>query len=655
MELSLPQKLWLNRAPADAILDKLRQRVFTIEDLRAYASTQPQFATKLAYVENMMNNTPDPAEQEAFEAALASFDKAPYEAETGRMLEKYVERWSSVPSAAPHVVEIRGCLSRFEEHTQFELLADRYEKACNEYELRQIAPAGDTIGAFRTFVSRWQDMPFAAADVARSEEMKARLTEMIAGTASRAWEAILDERGRLLSLEDAQNFLAKYGDVGTYRTDVDNKIWEWALDRDDIEKAVLEYDNFYRGCGRHSREVQNVRGASAEWAAVDHDDIYSVLEFIDNNPNHIFKGKAEGIVSQLKDGELRRMRECPLKYDNLTFCTLYHKKVCTKEELCEATGADDATFDRILNDAAIRRELPPPPSASSRYASGVGEKGVTDVVFFGVTSSGKTCVLSGILSHDNIDIDEAAWSGEYASLLKQYGRAGIAISGTPVNFVAMIKATVRGEKDTRHSFNLVEMAGETFVNKIVNAMGRDGKLVTSFADMGDQAPEILNNGNRKLFFILIDPTSRGRELALQIEAVNRLKSLMFGKVGGVNPNEDIMRKVEGLHFIVTKADTLAGGPREAVDVVHGILNSGARQSLIESCREYGINASDEKELDGRPRIFPFSLGQFNVGNIYSYAPADSEVLLNVIRDYTSFERKGSGLRALRQLLTNPIF
>ncbi len=44
-------------------------------------------------------------------------------------------------------------------------------------------------------------------------------------------------------------------------------------------------------------------------------------------------------------------------------------------------------------------------------------------------------------------------------------------------------------------------------------MGRDGKLVTSFADMGTQAPEILNNGNRKLFFILIDPTSEGREQA----------------------------------------------------------------------------------------------------------------------------------------------
>ena len=58
-----------------------------------------------------------------------------------------------------------------------------------------------------------------------------------------------------------------------------------------------------------------------------------------------------------------------------------------------------------------------------------------------------------------------------------------------------------------------------------------------------------------------------------------------------------MRRVEGLHFIVTKADTLAGGPSQAREVVHGILNRGARESLVESCREYGINASDESELD----------------------------------------------------------
>ena len=115
-------------------------------------------------------------------------------------------------------------------------------------------------------------------------------------------------------------------------------------------------------------------------------------------------------------------------------------------------------------------------------------------------------------------------------------------------------------------------------------MGRDGKLVTSFADMGTQAPEILNNGNRKLFFILIDPTSEGREQALQAEAVNRLKSLMFGKVDGRNPNEAIMRRVEGLHFIVTKADTLAGGPSQAREVLSlkfdGIVHIARRQRPV---------------------------------------------------------------------------
>ncbi len=655
MELSLPQKLWLNRAPADAILEKLRQQTFSVEDLRAYASVQPQFAAKLAYVENLLNNMPDPAENADFESAVAASDKAPFAEETGRLLEAYLAKWGSLPSATPHVTEVQGAMSRFNEYKQYERLRSRVESAIMDYDTRQIPPAGELIGALGSFVTAWKEVAFASQHVAECQEMKERLSGMVAGNAERAWKAILDSDGRLASIEAAKEFLARYGDIGDYRTTVDNKIWEWALGQADVEAGVRVYDDFYRGIGRHSHKVNSVRRASAEWSSVDGSDIYSVLEFIGRNPEHIFAAQAARVVEKLKGVELERLRRSPLKYDNLTFCTLYDKKVCTKEELCEASGADEETFQRILDDERIRKDLPPSPNENSRYASGVGEKGLTDVVFFGIASSGKTCVLSGLLSHDDIDIDEANWSGEYASLLKKYGKAGIAISGTPENFVAMIKATARRPEGVKHHFNLVEMAGETFVNKIVNAMGRDGKLVTSFADMGTQAPEILNNGNRKLFFILIDPTSEGREQALQAEAVNRLKSLMFGKVDGRNPNEAIMRRVEGLHFIVTKADTLAGGPSQAREVVHGILNRGARESLVESCREYGINASDESELDGRPRIFPFSLGRFNVGNIYTYNPADSDVLLNVICDYTAYERKGSFLRKLRQFMTTPIF
>lgn len=197
MELSLPQKLWLNRAPADAILEKLRQQTFSVEDLRAYASVQPQFAAKLAYVENLLNNMPDPAENADFESAVAAADKAPFAEETGRLLEAYLAKWGSLPSATPHVTEVQGAMSRFNEYKQYERLRSRAESAIMDYDTRQIPPAGELIGALGSFVTAWKEVAFASQHVAECQEMKEQLSGMVAGNAEQAWEAILDSDGDL--------------------------------------------------------------------------------------------------------------------------------------------------------------------------------------------------------------------------------------------------------------------------------------------------------------------------------------------------------------------------------------------------------------------------------------------------------------------------
>ncbi len=631
MTLSLAHQLWLKNATVPEIVRKITEGVFTLEQLRAYARKNAAFAIKFDLIETSATAVEDPDEQDAYRHAVEAYTDAPGEEATVRVLEAYIARWNSLPSAAGHITEIRGCLSRIKENAAFAAV----EKAMEAYEASDGKVWRPVHEEIESYLTSYADAGYAAGHVSAVRRHKATLGNRIAAVAESEWQKLFDANGRLNNLDDIDGFLKTFKGTGTYSAKADEAIWEWALTADDVVNGVRCYENFYRGCGHHSAEAPEARNAESEWLMIDSDNIYDLLEFTEFYPDHIFHRKAEDRIRTLKDKELAELHRAPALYDNQTFCALYEKGVCTKEELCEASGADDAMFERILNDSRIRSVLPAPPGPDCRYAGGTGEAGLTDIILFGIAASGKTSVMTGLLSSENVAVDEVNYSGEYASLLKSYSRSGIAISGTPDDFVAVVKGTIRSGAARDNSFNFVEMAGEAFTNKIVTAVGSDGHVITEFRRMGNSASEILSNDNEKLIFLLIDPTCDEAGRQEQIKSFNRLRSLMFD----VEANREVMRRVKGLHFIVTKADTL-GENREdkAVGIVHSILNKATRDALIEQCAECGINASPDASANGLPRIFCFSLGRFNVGNIYTYDPADSEGLLSVICNYTSGER-----------------
>ncbi len=224
---------------------------------------------------------------------------------------------------------------------------------------------------------------------------------------------------------------------------------------------------------------------------------------------------------------------------------------------------------------------------------------------------------------------------------------------TQTRFVAVISCEIY-KKDKKRElkvpFNLVDMAGEDFQNQIVQIDDLENATV-SFASMGDGAPEILANSHDKVFFVLVDPTATGQREMIQKDAIRTLISLFE------NPtNRQIMSRVRGLHFIVTKADTLLDNrQKSACRAVHKILNEATRTKLRNFCRDLGINSSTEQDLDGRPRVFCFSLGKFHPGNIYSGSQRDSETIINVISDYVVAERQETVGRKVRKFFTQPIF
>ena len=135
----------------------------------------------------------------------------------------------------------------------------------------------------------------------------------------------------------------------------------------------------------------------------------------------------------------------------------------------------------------------------------------TDVYFFGLPVSGKTSLLMGLTGAEGkgCNIKFKAKGGSYAQALKKYVEAGVMPYSCPSNFISIVSAMIeekrmgRNEKEVywNHEINFVEMSGEEFANKIAN----NDKTV-SLADMGEGTLNLLRNNNRKVFFIIVDPT-----------------------------------------------------------------------------------------------------------------------------------------------------
>lgn len=106
-----------------------------------------------------------------------------------------------------------------------------------------------------------------------------------------------------------------------------------------------------------------------------------------------------------------------------------------------------------------------------------------------------------------------------------------------------------------------------------------------------------------------------------------------------NPgNSDIMKKVDSIHIIMTKSDTL-GNPIEreekALRIFYDKFGGDILEPLINLCREYNINSNNQFH----PKLYTFSLGTFYVGGLYEYEQTDSNRLVKAIKNSTQRIKK----------------
>lgn len=529
-------------------------------------------------------------------------------------------------------------------------------------EMMLVQPSTELVQKLSSYIARWDAGRPAGNHVELAKQKLPEIESQIKLEAERAEQAEWDAVDPF-STTDLWGYLSKYPNT-IHKSEIDDSLWGLVN-----QESVQDIQNYITMLpqGIHVREAQLILNAIVEWNNVKlTNDIFCVNDYIRNNTNTPFKNPAQVQLMGLKQQEIGMMRTNPNSYEVNRLLRLINDGIFSDHELINAKVMTETVLETLRNHD-INADLPDIRQAIENSRAECKD-GYTDVFFFGVPSTGKTCVLMGMSRSNSLHINLASGGGDYAAALQQYTDVGVTVPRTPGTFVTTLEATISSVSDQGgavHKINLVEMSGEEFAFDIANNPDR----IFTFEQMGSGATQLLKNDNRKVFFLIIDPTANvvriNREIVvqdgfdedtgepithtnLQYCVVNQRTLIqkmvdLFTDPG----NAEIMKKVDSIHIIMTKSDTL-GNPVEreekALNIFQQKFSGDILKPLIDLCEEYNINS----RTNFHPNLYTFSLGTFYVGGLYEYEQTDSDRLVVAIKNSTQSVKKKSWWDRLKE-------
>lgn len=327
-----------------------------------------------------------------------------------------------------------------------------------------------------------------------------------------------------------------------------------------------------------------------------------------------------------KDLLLADMKINPKKYRREEMYRIIYNGLLTEQDLVvNSKILTKRAYEHILRYPTLsdeHRELP-----VSTLENPKSEYGNTDVYFFGLPGSGRSCVLAGLMAQTGklgfrFDPRGSGGGGDYAMDLRNYARCSMLPPSDGSYYIQIINCEIRDNSTHLKKISLIDMPGHSIVSKIV------GKDPITLKDLGYGADDLLMNDNNKVLFFIIDPTARpireyNGNYIFQSDILNCVSYLLF-------KNNALMKKVAAIHVILTKSDTL--GDNVDRDVIQDVIKSKGYQAFIEDikhiCEQYGIN----RRTGFHVGVYPFSIGKFMPGDVYEFDDSDSLRILRVIQN-----------------------
>ena len=456
----------------------------------------------------------------------------------------------------------------------------------------------------------------------------------------RDWEAL--ERGNYSALAAYKN---RYPN-SVHMDELDDLMWtntRNVMNQHSLNRYLNDWP-----LGRHAEEATRALNSFAEWDDVKRSgDLFLVDDYRDNHPDSPFIVEVNSTYYKLRDEKLAEMKKNPSEFSKDDVERLIAADIFTQWQLIDEGLVTDESWETLQLD----RDLFPNIQDYQREDPNIqAPADCTDIYLFGTPGTGKTCLLMGLTGANGqgYTLNMRVQGGPYASALQQYVNAGITPGRTFGRFVTTINGqvneTTRRGNIVSHRINLVEMSGEEFALRIA------GNQDVAFTNMGVGATNLLANSNRKVFFIIVDSTkdmvkveyveevrdAEGnviderirKKYISQLDILNKFVSLFE-----LPENQEIMKRVDAIHFVVTKADML-GDRTVRLDRARELLKTkyaGPVEQLKNYCRQTKrINYS----TGYKPQVFTFSLGQFFLGDVFKFDTSETIKIVDTIRTVT---------------------
>lgn len=429
----------------------------------------------------------------------------------------------------------------------------------------------------------------------------------------------------------------------------------WFLATEELDTARLKKFIKHVPNSSYIGEANEIMVSLASWENVKKtNDIFAVQQYLDENHNapKVITDDAETLRDSLIQEEMFEMEKNPSAYLRRRLFGLINIGAISVDDLVRK----GLTTYEMFESAKIRDQFidDNPLDVTFVDSPELETDGITDVYLFGVPSTGKTCVLMGLLGLEQgqYDWNNMIAAGEYGDFLDKFRDNHILPNRTKDEQFFCIHGKAKDRNGKEHLINLIELAGEQFLHKI--AMNKEHEL--SLVDMDAMAAKSLKNDNRKIFFIIIDPTANiipyetkdgtGKEVVYQVPQKTVIRKIV--NILKNDANKELMKKVDALHFIATKSDVIEHANKDIKDCMVNYVDS------IKSAHEMCLpeNAHINEATGFKPKLYSFSLGKFYVGGTFEYDSTDSEKLMNVITENTIAVRNPSFVEKICDQILN---
>ena len=282
-------------------------------------------------------------------------------------------------------------------------------------------------------------------------------------------------------------------------------------------------------------------------------------------------------------------------------------------------GIPEKVIDRLYNIVLPQLEMGKTPHSIP--------DGYTEVYFWGIPGSGKTCVLSAVLSTAERKgyLEIAQGPGyDYMTRLKN-------IFANPISILPPASATdstqylpfvLKKDKDDPRSVSLIELSGEIF--QCFYYKNANMELpTTQHEETLNSLLRFLEGDNRKLHFFFIDYE---KENNLDVDGYKQADYLQAATTY-FQDNNIFSKSTDAIYIVVTKSDLMPSkdenGSKEIEDYLRDTNFTAFINSLKARCKDNSING-------GKILGTQFSLGQVYFDQICSFDSKTSENIIDIL-------------------------